>query len=122
MSYEFASRGCNSITTIEKNIKICDFIKKTAIGFKFEGIKVIKSDVFNFLKTCSESYDIIFADPPFKLENIDRIPAFVFEHTLLHETGVLIVEHPSEVDFSSIKQLKERREYGTVNFSIFGNT
>jgi len=36
----------------------------------------------------------------------------------------LIVEHPPKADtnFTGIKELKETREYGRVNFSIFGNT
>ena len=122
ISYEFASRGASEIITIEKNIKSCEFIKKTAREFKFSDIKVIKMDVFIFLKTCSDSFDIIFSDPPFKLENIQRIPALVFERKLLNENGTLIVEHPSNVDFTGIKERKETREYGTVNFSIFGNT
>ena len=121
MSYEFASRGCSEITTIEKNPKSVIFIKKTSIEFKFEKIKVICMDVFKYLALCSETYDIIFADPPFKLANIERIPTLVFEKKLLKENGILIVEHPSDVKFTGIMQLEETREYGTVNFSIFGN-
>jgi 16S rRNA G966 N2-methylase RsmD len=85
-------------------------------------------DVFKFLSLCSDTFDIIFADPPFKLANIERIPALVFEKKLLREgvlsgkeNGILIVEHPSDVKFSGIMQLQETRGYGTVNFSIFGN-
>ena len=122
ISYEFASRGCSEIITIEKNIKSCEFIKKTVKEFRFANIKVIKMDVFSFLKMCSDTFDIIFADPPFKLENIQRIPALVFEKKLLNEKGMLIVEHPADVNFTGINQLKETREYGTVNFSIFENT
>ena len=120
ISYEFASRGCLGIITIEKNLKSCEFIKKTAMEFKFSNIKVIKMDVCNYLKMCGDTFDIIFADPPFKLENIERVPVIVFERKLLNENGTLIVEHPSDVNFAGIKELKEKREYGTVNFSIFG--
>lgn len=130
ISYEFASRGCSEIITIEKNLKSSDFIKKTASEFKFSNIRVIKMDIFNYLKMCAETFDIIFADPPFKLfrekrnpsfggDTIARIPALVFEQKLLKKNGILIVEHPSDVNFSEIKELLETREYGTVNFSIF---
>lgn len=122
ISYELASRGCAEITTIEKNPKICAFIKKNVLEFKFENIiKVICMDVFKYLNLSSDTYDLIFADPPFKLENIERIPTLVFEKKLLRENGILIVEHPVEVKFTGIMQLQETREYGTVNFSIFGN-
>jgi 16S rRNA (guanine966-N2)-methyltransferase len=119
ISYEFSSRGCATITTIEKNIKCCELIKKNIKNLKLENIRIIKSDVFTFLKSCSATFDIIFADPPFRLENIARIPAIVFEKNLLKENGMLIVEHPLEVDFRELPFEKETREYGTVNFSIF---
>ncbi|TAL57810.1 MAG: 16S rRNA (guanine(966)-N(2))-methyltransferase RsmD [Bacteroidetes bacterium] len=121
ISYEFASRGAAEITCIEKNPQSMSFIKKTALEFKFPNIKVTCMDVFKYLSLCSETFDIIFADPPFKLENIERIPALIFEKKLLKENGILIVEHPSDVKFTGIMQLQETREYGTVNFSIFGN-
>jgi 16S rRNA (guanine966-N2)-methyltransferase len=121
ISYELASRGCGEITTIEKNPRIVGFIKKNALEFKFDNMKVICMDVFKYLNLCSETFDLIFADPPFKLENIERIPALVFEKKLLKEDGTLIVEHPTDVKFTGIMQLQETREYGTVNFSIFGN-
>ncbi len=121
ISYEFASRGAAEITSIEKNPQSMSFIKKTALEFKFQNIKVTCMDVFKYLSLCTETYDIIFADPPFKLENIERIPALVFEKKLLKEDGILIVEHPVEVKFTGIMQLRETRAYGTVNFSIFGN-
>lgn len=119
ISYEFSSRGSASITTIEKNVKACDFIKITARNLKLENIRVIKTDVFTFLKSCAGTFDIIFADPPFKLENIARIPTLVFERKLLANNGILIVEHPSDVTFNELLLQKETREYGTVNFSIF---
>jgi 16S rRNA (guanine(966)-N(2))-methyltransferase RsmD len=122
ISYEFASRGCSEILNVEKNIKNCEFIKKTAKEFGFKNIRVIKMDVFAFLKMCADSFDLVFADPPFKLENIQRIPQLVFEKKLLNKDGTLIVEHPSTVEFEGIKELKETRKYGTVNFSIFENT
>ena len=121
ISYEFASRECKHITTVEKNSKSCDFIKANVQKFNFTNIKVIRADVFGFLKLCMDTFDIIFADPPFKLENIERIPALVFEKKLLNENGILIVEHPTEINFSGNLNLLETRGYGTVNFSIFDN-
>ncbi len=121
ISYEFASREASEITTIEKNPSCVSFIKKNALLFKMDNIKVTCMDVFKYINLCSDTFDLIFADPPFKMENIERIPTLIFEKKLLRENGVLIVEHPSSVNFAKIMQLHETREYGTVNFSIFGN-
>lgn len=121
ISYEFASRGCREITCVEKNLLCCRFIQKTAREFGFENIRVQKTDAFRFLHHTSETFDIIFADPPFKLQNIGCIPVLVFENKLLVKDGMLIVEHPVRITFSGISHFIETRKYGTVNFSIFGN-
>src|SRR5580698_9015840 len=51
ISYEFASRGCTDITTVEIFRRCADFIKKTATDLKLSGLKVRQMDVFDFIKT-----------------------------------------------------------------------
>jgi 16S rRNA (guanine966-N2)-methyltransferase len=119
MSYEFASRGCSDITSIDSNYSCCEFVKKTIATFKMEQIKVMKSDVFSFLKRANNSYHIIFCDPPYDLENFELIPELVFSNDLLKTHGWLIVEHGTETSLSKLENFSEHRKYGNVNFSIF---
>lgn len=119
ISYEFASRGCAEITAIDSNYSCCEFVKKTANAFKMEQIKVMKADVFGFLKKTAGTYHIIFADPPYELEQIKDIAPLVFEKNLLKADGWLIVEHGPDTDLSALEHFKEKRTYGHVNFSIF---
>jgi len=121
ISYEFASRGSMKVISIEKNFKHQAFIKKTIDDYEFKQIKSIKTDVFRFIKSCNESFDIVFADPPYDLKEIESIPAFIFEHDMLKKNGWLIVEHGDKTNFSRQKGFKEQRKYGGVNFSIFEN-
>ena len=121
ISYEFASRGCAEVIAIDSNYSCCEFVKKTATAFKMEQIKVMKTDVFGFLKKTASTFHIIFADPPYDLENIKDIPPLVFEKNLLKTDGWLIVEHGPDTDLSSLEHFKEKRTYGHVNFSIFVN-
>src|SRR6266513_1913651 len=46
ISYELASRGATDQTIVEKDVKMVDFIKKTARELKLEHVKIIKMDVF----------------------------------------------------------------------------
>ncbi|HET6226032.1 MAG TPA: RsmD family RNA methyltransferase [Bacteroidia bacterium] len=119
ISYEFASRGCTEITAVDSNFNCCEFVKKTASAFKMEAIKVMKADVFGFLKKTASTFHIIFADPPYELEQIKDIPPLVFEKGLLKRDGWLIVEHGPDTDLSALTHFKEKRTYGHVNFSIF---
>lgn len=119
ITYEFLSRECKEIVSVDDNYNCCTFVKKTIEDFKFPKSRVIKSDVFSFLKNNTETYDIIFADPPFDLDKYDQIPAIVFEKKLLRENGWLIVEHGLKTDLSKHPNFKEKRKYGNLNFSFF---
>jgi len=119
ISYEFLSRGCPELTAIEKNSKHADFIENTAESLGFENIRVLKADAFEFIKAGGKQYDLIFADPPFEIDNYEDIPQLIFQNKLLTDVGTLIVEHPPTVDFSDFEYFHELRKYGKVQFSIF---
>jgi len=119
ISYEFESRGEEKIICVEKNHLHFAFIQKTIDELKFEQILPIKSDVFRFVKSCRQKFDMVFADPPFDMKGIDSIPNSILEKELLTENGLLIVEHGSANDFSAHPSFFEKRTYGSVNFSFF---
>lgn len=119
LTYEFASRGCANVLSVDLNYKCIQYIKDTVREFDMENVQVVRADVFRFLKSTPIKFDIIFADPPYDLPNIENIHGLVMERELLNEQGVLIVEHPKTIDLSSQDWFLEHRKYGHVNFSIF---
>ena len=123
ITYEFASRGCADITSIDDNYPCCEFVKKTISSFKMTEVKVIKSDVFSFLKKTTNTYQLIFAGPPYEMEpeKFELIPELVFSKNLLQKEGILIIEHGARTDFSKHSCFFEHRKYGNVNFSFFKN-
>lgn len=118
ISFEFASRGA-SVNLIERNSRSIAFIKKNIATLKIENIHVIAGDVFRLLKKIEPAYDIVFADPPYELKNIDELPGLVFQQTLLKESGWFILEHSNKYTFNAHPYFKELRKYGSVHFSIF---
>ena len=118
ISYEFLSRGVKAVTSIDRDFHCISYQKKIKQVLAFENFQPIKKDVFNALNTIRGSYKIIFADPPYNLENITDIPKLVFTNKLLHQEGWLIVEHSKQTVFIHPNYL-ETRKYGNVNFSIF---
>jgi len=119
ISYELASRGVNDLTIVEKDEKMFSFIKKTAEALRLENFKVIRSDVFRFIDKCAEKFDLIFAGPPYALQNIDDLPKLVFEKQLLNEGGWFILEHTPKNNYEAFSNFKSSRNYGTTVFSIF---
>ena len=121
ISYELASRGATDLTVVEKDPQMFNFIKKTAEEFKIENFKLIKSDVFQYIKSCNEQFDFIFAGPPYALTTIDELPHQIFEKKLLKEDGWFILEHTPRNDYKSFPYFKWERNYGTTIFSLFIN-
>lgn len=119
ISYEFASRGAASVICVDIDWGCTNFIKKTYAGLDFKNGRVVKSDVFKFVKICKDSFDLIFADPPYALDKIPQIPHAVFENNLLKPGGWLIVEHDQFTDMSKHVKFVVKRNYGKVNFSFF---
>lgn len=121
ISYELASRGVPDLTIVEKDQQMFSFIKKTAGDLKLQNFKVVKSDVFRFIEQCRETFDFIFAGPPYALQNIDDLPRMIFEKGLLNTGGWFILEHTPRNNYESFPHFKSARNYGTTIFSIFVN-
>lgn len=117
IAFEFASRGAR-VTCVDKDQDCIRFISGTARELDLE-IHTMKSDVFKFLKTASFSYDLVFADPPYALENIPEIHQWIMQNKLVKEGGWLIIEHGPKTDLSQLPHFFEHRKYGNVNFSFF---
>lgn len=120
ISFELLSRECKSVTAVEKNNAHASFIAKVAKELKTESLRLIRGDVFRYLHTApAQSFDFIFADPPYALKELPEVPLLVFERNLLRDGGIFVMEHPKTNDFSHLPYFNQHRMYGSVNFSIF---
>jgi 16S rRNA (guanine(966)-N(2))-methyltransferase RsmD len=120
ISYEFGSRGCDNITSIDGDMGCVNFIKKTAKEFDFN-ITAIKSDVFKFLEKHKGSYDIIFADPPYGIaqKEFEKLIEMVFENELLDEEGMMIMEHSKHTKLDHMMHFSFQKNYGGSVFSFY---
>lgn len=119
ISYELASRNALHITAIEMSEKHISYIRKMCTDLKIDNIRVMRQDVFRYLTSTQTSFDFIFADPPYQLENITDIPDLVFKHNHLNKNGLLIVEHGAKTSFENHPNFVDHRNYGNVHFSFF---
>ena len=120
ISYEFASRGCTPITSVDGDFGCIKFIKQVAAEYDFN-IAATKSDVYSYLEKCKTSYDIIFADPPYGFEQktFERIIELVFERELLNTDGMMIIEHSKYTKLDHMIHFSFQKSYGGSIFSFF---
>lgn len=120
VSFEFLSRGCRHVTSVEKAATQANFIRKVAKELKAENEHtLVRGDAIRFIETSRAPYDIVFADPPYDFPDFAEIPSRILASELLHDGSLLIIEHSKKHDFSSLPGFIDHRAYGSVNFSIF---
>ena len=119
ISYEFASRGVGHIWTVEMNPQYANFIKEQAKHLGITNISVVRHNVFEFLPLCTEKFDMIFADPPYALEDLETIPDKVLSMDILYPGNYFILEHGSEHSFKDHPKFVKEKVYGRVHFSFF---
>ncbi len=119
ISLELLSRGCASVVSVEQDREHHAFIVQCLKTLGTERCIPIRGDVFRFIKSCHQQFDIIFADPPYQLERLAEVPSLVLDKGLLADGGVFVFEHGKHNDFSQHPRFTEHRAYGSVNFSLF---
>lgn len=120
MSYEFASRGAESILAVDAHFPCIQFIKKTTHEFDMP-IIAYKSDVYKFLNKYKQPFNMIFADPPydFTQKKFEEIVQLIFSNNLLQDDGMLIIEHSDKTNLSHLENFTAERNYGSTTFSFF---
>ena len=120
IGFEFCSRGCKNVISVESNRKCSEFIAKTAEEFGLS-LQSVRSNVQSYLSKSVTNFDIIFADPPYEGGDVEfqMIRSRIKTRKLLRPGGWLIFEHTDELDFSSDEAFIEARKYGSSVFSFF---
>lgn len=120
ISFEFASRGTKDITAVDQNSGCTDFINQTCDKLGIT-IKIKTQEVIDFLEKSEDSFDIIFADPPYDLsqDEFNKLIDSIFTHKHLKEDGILIVEHSKHTNLSNHSNFDNQRKYGHSVFSWF---
>lgn len=124
----FAGSGSLGIEAISNGAKVCYFndSNKEMIKILNENLKGMdNSIVFNkeydkFLNEINEKFDVIFLDPPYKMNLISSSIDIIIKRSLLKEDGIIICEYETEEIECNLKLIKEKK-YGSKKIKIYKN-
>ncbi|MCD8395040.1 MAG: RsmD family RNA methyltransferase [Bacteroidales bacterium] len=121
VSFELLSRGCSSVTSVEKAATQARFIQKVAGELKAgDTHSLVRGDALKFVASSRRHYDLIFADPPYDMPNFDAVaPAVIAMVEKSSGPTLFILEHSAKHDYSHLQYFHSHRAYGSVNFSLF---
>lgn len=119
ISYELASRGAAQLVIVEKDPTMHQFIQTNLQKLGATGYKVLRMDVFTYLQSATDSFDFIFAGPPYALGTIDELPNWIITKNLIAPGGFFVLEHTPRNNYEKFPGFVFQRNYGTTVFSFF---
>lgn len=123
LGFEAISRGSDRVLFVDQNPDHIRHIQQLATEFDIENqILCVVSDVETYLESPGNTYDFVFADPPYDCFNMEQMIDSVMEKGWLKEDGWFILEHDKRHDFSSHKMCVFSKAYGRTIVSIFKET
>lgn len=124
MAFEAYSRGISKIYLNDINFKALDVCKKNAMKLKI-------TDCCSFLnfdyKTALENlqnikFDLIFLDPPYKMQNVDEIISLIDKYNIQDNGGIISFEMEKKTlcskSISNYTLIKDRT-YGIKRVCIY---
>ena len=111
--FESLSRGAKSVTFVEKGAEAISIIKKNSFNLKENDIEIARSDVLDYLNSTEEKFDVVFADPPYKLEVYEELLKTLLERKIISENGIIVLESEKELNI-------EKDKFRDVRFYKYG--
>ena len=120
LGIEALSRGAKSVTLIEKDYDNYLSLKDTINTLNSKNIQVLNLDALNFLNKTDNKFDLIFLDPPYKSDLLNKAMELINERNLLNKNSVLYVEYSSGniKSFVGFECFSEQQN-GQVKFALY---
>jgi 16S rRNA (guanine(966)-N(2))-methyltransferase RsmD len=119
---EALSRGALNCIFVEKSRSALTYLKANieTIGAGSDA-NVVYGDVETFVESTRTKYTVIFADPPYAMEGLKRIPNTIFQKDIVAKDGYLIIEHPARYEFemNGLWEVVVQKVYGNTTVSFF---
>lgn len=125
----FAGSGALGLEALSRGAAQCTFVEQHAAAFKTLSENVhllnarsqsnlVKSSVEGWLaRQKPNAYALILADPPYEYPGLDTLPDALLP--LLHEDGLLVLEHDDRHQFDDHPAHLLTRAYGKTHVSLF---
>ena len=120
-SLECISRGCPSVTYVDRHPPCGRFVQETAQSWGIDDqIRILTMDVLQYLTLPGEpAFSYVFAGPPYAMTEIDQLPDMIFAAGRVDADGLLVLEHDPTHDFQNHPRFAEVRRYGQTHFAFF---
>jgi 16S rRNA (guanine(966)-N(2))-methyltransferase RsmD len=122
LGIEALSRGGAHCTFVDQSRQASALIRE---NLKTTGLsdhaRVVQGDSLGFLSSCHEKFDVIFLDPPYHTDLMDRALELVTKIDILSEHGIMICETMAQRQLPQLEapyQWGRDYRYGQIKLTI----
>ena len=117
LGFEAASRGACEVVMVEYQPAVVRALQATQKTLKANQVTLIRSDALDFAARCSMPFDVVFIDPPYRNDYINRLRPHLA--SLTHDQSRLYIECESPLsDFEGWQRVRAGTS-GQVHFHLF---
>jgi len=117
--FEALSRDAKSVTFVDKEKDAVNVIKNNAEMLKETNFTVFQSDVLTFLETKNGQFDLVFVDPPYKLDIYQNVLDLLEKNEYLKDNSIIVLESEKELSINEEKYKKVKLyNYGLAKIYI----
>jgi 16S rRNA (guanine966-N2)-methyltransferase len=119
LAIEAISRGAKKGICVDKDKISAKTIKDNVRTLGIDNISIINDDYKNVLSNLDEKFDIIFLDPPYKMDVYQEILDQVMSLNLLNDFGIIVMESDHELSLANTYSFKLKTyKYGKSYITI----
>lgn len=100
LGFECLSRGAKFVVFVDISRDAVRMMEKTAGALQCsDRCEIVLSNVDRYLKNPGHHGGLIFADPPYNLEELPELPVKIARAGIARPEAVLVIEHGKQTDF-----------------------
>lgn len=120
LGMEALSNGAKCCYFVDNNSKVIDILNKNIMNMSIDQeYRLIKKDFLHALGDFKDlKFDLIFLDPPYEQNLINKAIEVILKHDLLNMSGLIICEYEKEVINNHNLEIIKDKKYGSKYIKI----
>ena len=123
LGIEALSRGAQRAVFVDRRTDAVKLIRENLALTRLEdGAQVVCGDSMAYLNALREKFDLIFLDPPYADDLLERAVAHIARFDILAPDGIMIAESPAEKELPKLSapyRVAREYRYGRIKVTLY---
>lgn len=109
----FVDNRADAAKLVRENVALCGFAEKA---------QVVCGDAMSYLSSLRTRFDLIFLDPPYAADFLERALAHIARFDILSPNGIIVAESPAEKSLPALSApygVYREYRYGKIKVTVY---